>query len=394
MELYILDGLLRRDVLIDQFESSIWTERYGDIGDFQLVVESNNENRKRFLTGITLACNRSKRVMIVENVEKKDDEDGKKVLTVKGRSMEKILEDRVAKQSMSNLTTNPKWVISGAPGDVARTMFNDICRTGKLNLSDKIPFLMPGTIYPEDTIEEVSANVVWEQEPDSLYNAMKKICDMYDLGFRLVRNGDTSQLYFDIYSGSDRTSQQTLLDPVIFAPNLDNMTNTTEITTTEDTKNCAYVFSSQGFEVVYAIGTDPDVTGFDRRVISVNADDLETPEGGVAPTPAQISSHLIRAGNEALNEHRSWTGFDGELNENTSFEYEKDYFLGDLVDMRNEDGAVNRMRVTEQIFVSDKEGDRSYPTLAVNLFITPGSWLTLGNKKWVDFGLTEYWTTL
>jgi hypothetical protein len=43
------------------------------------------------------------------------------------------------------------------------------------------------------------------------------------------------------------------------------------------------------------------------------------------------------------------------------------------------------MRVTEQIFVSDSQGERSYPTLTVNTFITTGSWLSwMNNKVWLD----------
>jgi hypothetical protein len=60
--------------------------------------------------------------------------------------------------------------------------------------------------------------------------------------------------------------------------------------------------------------------------------------------------------------------------------------------MRNTDGVINNMRITEQIFVSDREGERSYPTLMLNVFITTGSWLSwLNNKVWSDMGLTEYW---
>jgi hypothetical protein len=43
------------------------------------------------------------------------------------------------------------------------------------------------------------------------------------------------------------------------------------------------------------------------------------------------------------------------------------------------------MRVTEQIFVGDKEGDRAYPTLAMNQFINTGSWLSwTSNITWLD----------
>jgi hypothetical protein len=44
------------------------------------------------------------------------------------------------------------------------------------------------------------------------------------------------------------------------------------------------------------------------------------------------------------------------------------------------------MRVTEQIFVHDKEGERAYPTLTLNQFINTGSWLSWEtSKKWIDY---------
>jgi hypothetical protein len=50
------------------------------------------------------------------------------------------------------------------------------------------------------------------------------------------------------------------------------------------------------------------------------------------------------------------------------------------------------MQVSEQIFVCDGEGERSYPTLAINQFIMPGSWLAWDyNQVWIDLGATEYW---
>jgi hypothetical protein len=68
----------------------------------------------------------------------------------------------------------------------------------------------------------------------------------------------------------------------------------------------------------------------------------------------------------------------------------RDYRLGDLVEMRNGDKATTHRRVTEQIFVSDSQGDRSYPTLTLNQYITPGTWDSWGNETW-DVGGEETW---
>jgi hypothetical protein len=62
-----------------------------------------------------------------------------------------------------------------------------------------------------------------------------------------------------------------------------------------------------------------------------------------------------------------------------------------VVETRNADGVTNNMRVTEQIFVSDQEGERAYPTLTLNTFINTGSWLSwLNNKTWSELTDEEW----
>lgn len=387
MEVYILDSLLRRETLIDRFESLIWAERFNSFGDFELTLRGTKENRATFPQGTKLAMNESHRVMTVETVENKVDSEGKSVLSIKGRSLEAILEDRVARQNMSDLTTNPSWVLTGTPGDVARYIFQKICREGILDAADVIPFLVPGTMFPASTIPEPDTSVTVTIEPTTVYQAIKNICDLYGMGFRLTRNYDTSQLFFDIYMGSDRTTQQSTLPAVVFSPSLDNLQNTTELTTSENYKNVAYVFSPVGSEIVYADGVDPFTEGFERRVLMVRADDI------TSTVPATASALMIQRGLEELSKYRQYSAFDGEINRFSEYKYGTHYHLGDFVEMQTDTGFRNNMQVTEQIFASDEEGERSYPTLTVNKFITAGSWLGWDyNQVWQDLGLTEYWS--
>lgn len=367
MEVYILDNLLRRIDVFDRFESLIWTERWQEIGDFELDIKSTLETRGRFTTGTRIAINDSYRVMTVETVEDNVDGDGKEILHVKGRSLESLLEDRAAANALSD---DPDFNIAAAPpAIIARSLFDYICGTGFLSLDDKIPFLVEGTIFPESTIPESDTPITWKHEPDSLYNMIRKICGLYDLGFRLVRNFDTSQLYFDIYTGNDRTTLQDGLPPVIFSVNLDNLQNTTEFSSIQKSKNVAYVFSDAGALVVYGDGVSPDVEGFDRRVIAVNASvEVDDPDANTIMT---------QAGKEALMNNRASALFDGELNEYSDYKYGVDYDVGDLVEMRNKDGIISYKRVTEQIFVSDKTGERSYPTLSLDMFAGLNTWISM-----------------
>jgi len=324
--------------------------------------------------------------MTVETIEDSTDDEGRRILKMKGPSFESVLKQRLAMLSLTSLTTAPKWIITGLPKVIATKLFHDICVTGTLHTGDIISGVVEGSIFPVDTIGAPTVSVTYSIDPKDLYTALKDLCDAYAMGFRLVRDLDTSILYFDVYMGSDRTTQQTTLPAVVFSPDLDNLRSTNKVVTTALYKNVAYVVSPVGHEVVYPDDVDPSVAGFERRVLFVKADDITD---GV---PATATTKMIQRGKEELSKNRRFTALDGELTQKNQYVYGTHYNLGDLVELRDDDGTTSQMQVTEQIFVSDKEGDRKYPTLSVNLFITPGSWIAWDySQVWSEVDLSEHW---
>jgi len=389
MEVYILDSLNRPISVVDKFESLIWSERFSAWGDFELKMLSTLDNKNKFPTGTKLVITESYRVMTVETVQDSTDDEGRRTLSIKGRSFEKAFESRLARSALSNLTTLPKWSITDQPADIVRKLFHDICVTGVLNSGDIISGVNESSIFPTDTIPEPTDTISYEIDPMPLYQAMKDLSDIYGMGFRLIRDIVNYQLYFDVYMGSDRTTKQIILPAVVFSQDMDNLKNSTEITTTALYKNVAYVISPVGSEVVYADGVASTVSGFDRNVLTVVASDITD------TTPSVATAKMIQRGKEELAKNRRITAFDGEIGQNTQYKYGVHYNLGDLVEIQKDDGTTSEMRVTEQIFVSDKEGDRSFPTLVINKFIVPGSWVDYTpDEVWVDVTPTLNWNDL
>lgn len=443
MEVYILDDQLRRNTVLDRYESLIWTERYSELGDFQLVIHSTGTSRALLVEETWLAINNSRRVMKIENVENKDDSEGRQLLTVTGRSLEAILADRSVRQNLKGTDTDPNWITAAAPpAALLRNLFNYICVLGSLDPGDIIPMITTGSLYPPNTISEPDQNVIMSLDPKDLYETIKDAAGAYGLGFRLYRGPDDSKLYFDIYTGDDRTSSQSTLPAVIFAPDLENLTNTSEFRSIEKYKNIALVIGKTRTKWVYANDDAKTATGFDRRVLTHTVTDIDLDKYDLTQaqedlivaaqaaitvaadkvlvgylstntdmTPAQlttvksyttsgplttqqrtdlgviityyetyrtnvpaIDAALEQRGQEELTKYKPIKAMDGELPTNAKYRYGIDYELGDLVEMRNDDGLTNRMRVTEQIFVDDAQGERSYPTLALDEFITPGTW--------------------
>jgi hypothetical protein len=385
VDVYILDSLYRRSQLVDKFKSLVWAERYRDIGDFELHLYSTLQNRTRFKPGTLLGLLESNYVMTVETVEDSVSDEGEQILKVTGSSLEAILKSRIAIPS-HGATTN--WVITDVPVAVAKKVFHDICVTGSLNAKDIIPSVVEGSFLPTDNIAEPADSITWTIEPTTVYDTTKSLCDIYDLGFRLILNKTNYQLYYDIYPGSDRTSQQSTLPAVVFSPELDNLQNVTELSSTANYRTTAMVTSPSGSLLVNPVGFNPAlVSGFTWKTILVNASDIDEPW-------STAEAKLQKRGRDELAKYGEIWSFDGEIAQFSKYKYNQDYYLGDLVTMQTKDGLSNDMRVTEQIFVSDSTGDKTYPTLSLSKFITPGSWSAWDyTQDWEDMGSTEYWNT-
>lgn len=385
MEVYILDNLLRREQVVDSFESLIWTERWNKYGDFELQLPSTLTSRGQFIPGTRLAMNDSYRVMTVETVEDSTDEEGLATLKVKGRSLEALFEDRIVKSGGFGPINGDAGsiVFAGIPSAIVQNLFNTFIVNSPFDPADKMPFYQSGGWLPIPNIPFPSESVTWKGDIDTVYKFMTEICEMYELGFRLVRRYDTSQLYFDVYTGNDLTSSQTILKPVIFAPNLDNLQNTNELLSIQGTKNVAYVFNEFGSLYIYPSDVVNIPMGFERRVLLVKTD---APPDGV-----ENNAHLAQTGLQELAKNRASSVFDGEMNQRGVYKYGVDYNLGDKVEMRNADGLVTIRRVTEQIFVSDTEGERSYPTLSASAFTGTDTWLYRDSKTWSDLTDYEMW---
>jgi Siphovirus ReqiPepy6 Gp37-like protein len=386
MEWYTLDDSLRRDVIIEDFQSFIWTERYWTWGDFQIVTSSTHKNRSLLKTGTMLGMKESNRVMIVESVNDTIDTDGKQFLTVTGRSFEKILDDRIAVDLIAGLDQITPWSIQGTPAYIANYLFDIICVQFHLSPNDLIPFYTPGNLLPAGTIPPVPDVVTLEIDPGSLYTAIQQICETYWLGFRFVKDGDSGDIYFDIYTGFDCTTAQSVRPAVIFSLDLESIDKTTTLESIAGFKNVAYVFGKNDATVVLADGWTGAISGFDRKILYVDASNLDDPAG------ATLTRKLTNRGKRELRKYRSIYAVDGEVSQYQDYIYDQDYRLGDMVETRNPDGFAGYMIVIEQIFISDSEGDRSYPTLVQSSVAVPGSWAArIPTEHWGDVDIAQHW---
>jgi hypothetical protein len=386
MDIYVLDDLRRREHIVDRFESFVWNERLTEMGEFEVVIQPTDLNRSIFVEGKWVIQNGSLRVMVVETLEDSEDSEGRQMLKVSGRSLEAVLEDRVMSAGPVHLNGNDRWELTGLPAAIARLVFKTICIDGKLDAGDKIPDISTSmSLLPTQTNAEPATNITIEEDIQSVYEFLTKFCAQYGLGFAFLLNPETHNLHFNIFSGSNRTAAQVDRTPVVFSPELENLSNVSEFTSSANFKNVAVVTSDFGMVTVYGDTTAHEAAGFERRVLLVKANIKEDDEN-----KEQL---MTKIGNEELAKHRRMMALDGSIPE-TGYIYQVDYWLGDIVEMRRR-GSSNNMRVIEQIFSDDAEGEKSYPTLALESYIAPYSWYAYPpNDDWYDVDPDITWYNL
>jgi hypothetical protein len=347
MEIYkISTSTNLKTSIIEEYESFIWTERYSSYGDFQLVMELSDYNIANFKTGTYIGMDESDIFMVVDTVEIKKDEDGKRSLNITGRSFDYLLNNRIAKQSL----TSPEWVLNGTPGNVVKYMVDVICVNGTgISQYDVIPNLTSENLSTFPITYDISIT------PGTLYERIKNICDDFGMGFR-IKNILGGNKVFQVYEGSDLTG----VNGVAFSEDLDNLSETSTYKSNLDFKNVAYVLAKNGSVIVNRAGTlNPTNSGLDRNVLFVDATNIEDPAGSA------LTTLLKNKGKQELANYQRVNLFDGLVDPNGIFKYKTDYNLGDLVSFIDEDKNKQTVMVSEYIFTYDSNGYRAYPTLTL-----------------------------
>ncbi len=379
MDLTTLTPDLTQDRLIEDYFSFVWSERWRQAGDFELVIPRRAPIRRSLGLGTFLTHSDTKRTATIEYVEDSTDEEGREITTFKGRTIEAILLSRVARSALSDLTAAPNWTFTAkTPTNIVREIFTTICIDGAVSAGDKIPGIS-ATINNVGGLAEPSDTIDYTIEPKNVLDAIIELAEAYEFGFQLTRYGYGLNLEFAINTGTDRTYGQSIHEPVIFSQGLENLLSVKQLTSDADYKNVAYVLAKNGSRIVYADGFDSSISGFNRKVLVVDANDIELAAG----TPLQDA--LERRGKFELSAYRKLIALDGEISQSSKYQYGSAYFLGDLVNIIGENGITNVMRVTEQILSVEGDEVRSYPTLELSQLVTPGTWLSWdANQEWID----------
>ena len=352
MEALILDGQYDTLAVLDTFTSFIWTDRYQGYGDFQVVMPVDLDILEFLKQDNYLSLPKSDRYMIVENIETQTDVESGNTLTVTGRSLESILERRV----IAAYT-----VLTGSlQGGIQRLLNENAINPS--NPNRKIPGLtFRASADPAITALTVDAQYLGE----NLYDTILDLCKDHDIGFRILTQGPGG-FVFELYAGKDRSYDQNSLPPVVFSPSFENLLTSNYLESKKALKTAAIVAGEgegAARKIAEAVDNSGGGSGLDRREVFVNAGDVSSSDGSEEGMPeATYLAQLRTKGSEALADTKVTQAFEGEIDASLQFVYGKDFFIGDVVQIKNEYGMEAKSRVSELVLSQEAEGEAVYPT--------------------------------
>ena len=463
MEFRILDQNFNDQIILSNYESMLWVDRYNECGDFELYTPPTPELLEACVVNNYLYSKTSDHLMIIEHVELTTSFEEGDRLIVKGRSLECILARRILwykTQFRSNLEDGIRQILDYSiinPDDKDRKIDNFIFEYSR-----------------DPRIVRIFVNAEYSIGTD-LLTVIQEQCKAANVGFKITLN-ENNQFVFKLYMGENRSYTQDANPWVVFSPRYHNLKTTAFYNDITDLKNTIrtvgkvindkapidfvtyggmtnnlldltdvpivnelptvqidndnpavfqfnigklkigqqYTYTSQiAYEVgsptsltwelvgeyphsrVYAHGIatiqngriiitftviQPDSNYDDARFLRIHSGSgnelslinpiLSTGEytfqaKGLARreyyndatdieytdemTDIQYKSQLLQSAYTSLDANIAKTEINGEVEVNAIFQYQADYFMGDIVQIENEFGIQGTMRVTEFI---------------------------------------------
>lgn len=351
MEALVLDTNFIAVGILDSYESFIWTDRYARCGDFEVYTTANKKTINLLKTDFYLWRKETNHVMIIDEIKIDTDAEDGSSLTICGESLEAILKRRII------------WT---------QTSINDSLQNGVKRLLEE------NIINPIDEKRKIS-NFIFEENDDeritelkleaqytgeNLYDVICDICDINDIGFQITLN-DNNQFVFKLIIGEDRSYAQDKNTYVVFSPDWDNVINSNYLESTRTVKNVVLVDGEGEYpnRKQTSIG---DISGLERRELYVDARDVSSErEDETTMTDEEYTAALNQKGEEELTSYKKTHVYDGEMNTNQMFVLGEDFFIGDVVQLKDDFGNESSARITEMIYSRDKSGFSYYPTFEI-----------------------------
>lgn len=348
MDIYVLNGLNGKSAIITSYESVIWNMQYFGQNDFQLIVSATTENINLLKPGaylvrdIDITENEYQNIMVVQNFKLDFDLEKGWVLTVTGKGLKNDLLKRRIVWARTNL--------SGLAEVGIRQVITD-------NVINPIDSNRKIDNFVLDTINNFTETIEMQLLGENLATWLEEICVTYGYGWDVyIKN---NQYVFKLYKGINRSYDQSEVTPVVFSPEFDNLLTSSYDYNMTEYKNAAVIGGEgEGVDQRFAyIGTTAGLNRYEAYIDGSNVS-----SNGEIITLETYIQMLQEYGQTQLNQTAFVEKFSGDIDPSGLYSINQDYFLGDIVQVDNENGISAVTRIIEIIYAEDENGSSTVPT--------------------------------
>lgn len=350
----ILDSNFDTLIYLDHYESLMWIDRYNQPGEVEIFAHPLTEVMEAAQINNYIWSSLSDRLMIIENVSFSFDSVQGIRYIIKGRSLESILDRRVLLYKtvfQNNLEDACRQIIDWG--------FMRVTESGR-NVSN-FTFKYSGD-------SRIRAKTVdYEYEPGTtILTCVTEMCQNAEIGFKITVN-DNKQFVFELYMGENRSYDQETNPWIIFSPKFNNLISDKLQEDATNLKNFVFVVGEEYNDQAAEWIRQGSVTGLLRRELYENASDInhevEDINGNKTTlTAAQYTDQLKQRASDRLKENKINKEIESQVDPNVNFEFNKDYFIGDVIQLENGYGYDEKARVSEFIVSHSTSGLEMYPT--------------------------------
>lgn len=402
------DPTYHPDIIIPNWDSCIWTERFNTPGEIELKSSDIRAIKRLLPRGSLVSLLDSDEVMMIETHTLGVNEMGVPDITLKGRSVTHFTEHRHVEGPYNKKRTMVKKY---SPAEAAIVLlWNHLVNATGTDVTWADPYSQRVTdSIPNVRIAETVRAPLetdrrrWRLKQGQLYPQLRNILVRGDLGLRTIRPGrggpakkitrvdwvgagkgnlisdglvtNSPYLLFDVYDGKDRTHLNGVEPEVIFHYDSGDIDEPQYLWSIEKYKTAMEVMSSKGGSDVFRTNADSSLSGWDRRVASYDAGEPDefkvknewTQQETETKRQQHIDEFLEDIADEAFRElkkARRTAVFSGSISPDSDYRYGPDYKLGDLVTFRGDYDMTETMIVSEYVRAADKEGEKSFPGLS------------------------------
>lgn len=316
----IADTSFNRLCVVDDYISFIWSRRYYDVGDFELVISMYSPCRPYVMRGNYVMRDGFGEVGIIEHVEITQDVNNQEVVVISGRFLSSILARRIIAVQTQ---------VSGTIEACIKKLVNQNA-ISPADGNRAIPGLHYGAwSIPATTMEQQFTG-------KNLLVVIQDICKQYQIGFKIELTANNA-FSLVLYSGIDRSYDQSTNPYVIFSDEYDNLASSDYSEDYESVVTDVLVAGEgEGAARKTIWASNAENRGLNRYEIYVDARNASTNNGEIPD-----SVYYAQLKEEGLEQITSVVqAFAGEVFL-TNFELGTDFDVGDVVVVENTHWGVS-----------------------------------------------------